>query len=211
VPGHSHPWVELDLTLREEGIGITAISRVHHGGDSSASVTAKTAGMPATGHLVVHGDGGSRSYSLNGGFGGYDYTKGLLPRNTAWHWAYGTGRLADGTVLGFNIVDSFSGVGERSRENAVWIDGRPSALDARTRFVFDRADVMEPWQITTEDGTVRLRFEPLAAHNEYLDVKLLRSLFIQPMGHFSGEIDVDGRTYVLDRIPGVAEDQDILW
>jgi hypothetical protein len=211
LPGRSHPWVDLDLTLCEEGTGITAISQVQHGDDSSVSVTAKTSGLLVTGQLVVHGGGGSRSHSLDGGFGGYDYTKGLLPRNTAWHWAYGTGQLADGTVLGFNIVDSFLGVGERSRENAVWIDGRPRALDARTRFVFDREDVMRPWGITTRDGTVRLRFEPLAAHNEYLDFKALRSLFIQPMGHFSGEIDVDGRTYVLDRIPGVAEDQDVLW
>jgi hypothetical protein len=211
LPGQSRPWVELDLILREEGTGITAISEVTHDHESSVSVTAKTSGMLVTGELVVHAEGGSATYSLDGGFGGYDYTKGLLPRNTAWHWAYGTGRLADGTVLGFNIVDSFAGVGEKSRENAVWIDGRPTALDARTRFAFDRDDVMKPWGITTADGTVRLRFEPMAAHNEHLDVKVLRSLFIQPMGHFSGEIDVDGRTYVLDRMPGVAEDQDILW
>ena len=167
--------------------------------------------MPVTGQVVVHAEGGSRTFSLDGGFGGYDYTKGLLPRNTAWRWAYGTGRLADGTVLGFNLVRGVLGVGERSRENAVWIDGRPSALDARTRFEFDRTDVMLPWRVTTQDGTVRLRFDPVAAHNEYLDVKAVRSLFIQPVGHFSGEIDVDGRTYVLDRVPGVVEDSDILW
>ena len=171
LPGRSHPWVELDLVLREEGAGITAISEVEHSHESSVSVTAKTSGMRVTGQLVVHGDDGPATYSLDGGFGGYDYTKGLLPRNTAWRWAYGTGQLADGTVLGFNIVDSFAGVGERSRENAVWIDGRPRALDARTRFEFDRTDVMQPWHVTTEDGTVRLRFDPVAAHNEFLDVK----------------------------------------
>jgi hypothetical protein len=211
LPGRSRPWVELDLVLREEGTGITAISEVEHGDGSSVSVTAKTSGMPVTGQLTVEAEGGSRTYSLDGGFGGYDYTKGLLPRNTVWRWAYGTGRLDDGTVLGFTIVDGFSGVGERARENAVWIDGRPTALDARTRFDFDPADVMKPWRITTADGTVRLRFDPLAAHNEYLDVKLLRSLFIQPMGHFTGEIDVAGRTYVIDRLPGVTEDNDLIW
>jgi hypothetical protein len=211
LPGQSHPWVELDLVLREEGAGVTAISEVEHGHGSSVSVTAKTAGMLVAGQLVVHAEGGSTTYSVDGGFGGYDYTKGLLPRNTVWRWAYGVGQLADGTVLGFNIVDNFSGVGERSRENAVWIDGRPSALDARTSFEFDPGDVMRPWLITTADGTVRLRFDPVAAHNEYLDVKAVRSLFIQPLGHFSGEIDVAGRTYVIDRMPGVAEDNDLLW
>ena len=101
--------------------------------------------------------------------------------------------------------------GERSRENVVWIDGQPHPLDARTRFEFDWTDVMAPWRMATLDGTVRLRFEPLAAHNEHLDVKVLRSHFVQPVGHFIGEIDVAGRTYVIDRMPGVSEDQDILW
>ncbi len=211
VPGRSHAWVELDLTLREGGVGITAVSEVAHGPESSVSVTAKTAGLAAAGCVVVHGEEGTRTCTIDGGLGGYDYTKGLLCRSTAWRWAYGTGRLEDGTVLGFNLLEGFSGVGERSRENAVWIDGRPIPLDPRSRFTFDRTDLMAPWRVVTADGSVRLRFEPLALHNEHLDLKVLRSHFVQPVGHFSGEIDVAGRTHVLDRIPGVAEDQDILW
>jgi len=211
LPGRSTPWIEVDLTLTESGTGITAISEVEHGEQSSVSVTGKTSGLAVVGDVVVHGQGSSRAFSLAGGLGGYDYTKGMLPRNTAWRWAYGTGRLASGTVLGFNLSEGFSGVGERTHENAVWIDGHPSALDARTRFEFDRGEVMRPWRVTTKDGTVRLRFDPVAAHNEYLDVKAVRSLFIQPVGHFSGEIDVDGRTHVLDRLPGVVEDSEILW
>lgn len=211
LPGQSEPWIEVDIDLMESGTGITAISEVQHGAQSSVSVTGKTAGLAVSGEVVVHGAGGARTYSLDGGIGGYDYTKGLMPRNTSWRWAYGTGRLADGTVLGFNLTEGFSGVGERSRENVVWIDGRPTPLDPRTRFEFDHADVMKPWQLTTLDGTVRLRFEPIAAHKEHLDVKLLRSHFVQPVGHFSGEIDAAGRTYVIDRMPGVSEDQDIVW
>ena len=211
VPGRSHSWVELDLTLREGGVGITAVSEVAHGPESSVSVTAKTAGLAAAGSVVVLGEEGTRTCTIDGGLGGYDYTKGLLCRSTAWRWAYGTGRLEDGTVLGFNLLEGFSGVGERSRENAVWIDGRPIPLDPRSRFTFDRTDLMAPWRVVTADGSVRLRFEPLALHNEHLDLKVLRSHFVQPVGHFSGEIDVAGRTHVLDRIPGVAEDQDILW
>ena len=211
LPGQSKPWIEVDLTLTESGEGITAVSEVEHGHESAVSVTGKTSGLAVAGDVVVHGEEGRRAFSLDGGIGGYDYTKGFLPRNTAWRWAYGTGRLADGTVLGFNLSEGFSGVGERSRENAVWIDGRPRPLDARTRFVFEGSDVMQPWQVSTQDRTVRLRFDPVAAHNEFLDVKAVRSLFIQPVGHFSGEIDVDGRTHVLDRVPGVVENSDILW
>jgi hypothetical protein len=211
VPGRSQAWVELDLTLREGGLGITAVSEVEHGRESSVSVTGKASCLATTGSVVVHGEHGPRTWTLDGGLGGYDYTKGLLCRSTAWRWAYGTGQLEDGTVLGFNLTEGFSGVGERSRENAVWIDGRPTPLDPRSRFTFDRSDLMAPWRVATADGSVRLRFEPLALHNEHLDIRVLRSHFVQPVGHFSGEIDVEGRTHVLDRIPGVAEDQDIVW
>jgi hypothetical protein len=211
LPGQSEPWVEVDLDMVESGTGITAISKVEHGAESSVSVTGKASGLVVTGDVVVHGDGGARTFNLDGGLGGYDYTKGFMPRATSWRWAYGTGRLADGTVLGFNLTDGFSGVGETSRENVVWIDGQPLPLDERTRFEFDHGDVLKPWRMTTVDGSVRLRFEPLAAHNEHLDVKVLRSHFVQPVGHFSGEIDVAGRTYVIDRMPGVSEDQDIVW
>jgi len=210
-PRASEPWVEVDLTMHETGSGITAISPVDHGSRSGVSVTGKTAGKSVTGGIVVHVHGAPRSFSLDGGLGGYDYTKGFMLRRTAWRWAYGVGRLADGTVLGFNLTEGFSGVGERGRENAVWIDGRPSPLDARTRFTFDRDDILAPWQVKTADGAVRLRFVPLARHHEHLDVKVLRSHFVQPVGHFAGEIDVAGRTHVLDRVPGVTEDQDILW
>ncbi len=210
-PGQSRPWLEVDLTLTESGTGITAVSEVQHGGESSLSVTGKTAGLGVSGEVLVHGESGAHTCCLDGGLGGYDYTRGFLPRHTAWRWAYGTGPLADGTVLGFNLTEGFSGVGERSRENVVWIDGRPFPLDARTRFEFDRTDILAPWTMSTLDGSVRLRFEPLAAHNEHLDVKVLCSHFVQPVGHFSGEIVVDGRTHVLDHVPGVSEDQDILW
>ncbi len=212
LPGRSQPWLDVDLVLRETGTGITAISEVRHDSRSAASVTGKTAGLAVTGAATVHSAGGaSRAVHLDGGIGGYDYTNGFLPRTTAWRWAYATGPLQDGTVLGFNLSEGFSGVGERGRENAVWIDGRPFPLDSRTRFTFDRADLLAPWQVTTVDGTVRLRFEPLALHREHLDIKVMRSHFMQPVGHFSGEIDVAGRTHVLDRVPGVTEDQDILW
>lgn len=212
LPGRSRAWVDLDLTLEEQGIGLSAIAQIEHSKGTGVSVTSKTACLPTSGSLTVRDEGGElQTVSLDGGFGGYDYTKGLLPRNSYWRWGFATGRLADGTVLGLNLVENFSGLGDRVQENAVWIDGRPLPVDPRARFEFDRDDVMKPWTLRTVDGAVRLRFQPLAAHDERIDLKVLRSLFIQPMGYFSGEIHVDGRTYVLDRLPGVVEDQDIVW
>lgn len=205
------PWVQADVAWRDVGSGITAVSQVRHGTESTVSVTAKTCGLPVMGTVRVQDRSGSVTHDLSGGYGGYDYTRGLLPRRTSWRWAYGTGRLADGTVLGLNLTEGFSGVGERSREAVVWVDGRPFPVDPRLRFSFDRTDVLQPWRIRTLDGSVRLRFEPVALHREHLDVRLLSSSFVQPCGLFHGEVRVDGRTYLVAGLPGVVEDQDVLW
>ena len=160
-------------------------------------------GWRSTGSVVVHGDGGPRTFSLDGG-----------PRRVRLH----QGDPAPQHRLALGLRDRAArrrdrprlqprpraspGSGSGHGRTPCGSTADPSALDARTRFEFDRSDVMQPWHVTTQDGTVRLRFDPVAAHNEFLDVKAVRSLFIQPVGHFSGEIDVDGRTHVLDRVPG---------
>ena len=42
LPGRSRAWVDLDLTMNEEGTGMTAITEVEHGRGSGVSVTSKT-------------------------------------------------------------------------------------------------------------------------------------------------------------------------
>jgi acyl-CoA synthetase (AMP-forming)/AMP-acid ligase II len=52
------------------------------------------------------------------------HTAGYHARRTAWRWAAGVGRTADGRVAGWNLV---SGVNDppRDSERTVWIDGAP--------------------------------------------------------------------------------------
>ena len=40
---------------------------------------------------------------------------------------------------------------------------------------------------------------------------LLRSHFVQPLGFFSGRLRFRGRDLTFDELPGVTEDQDMLW
>ena len=61
------------------------------------------------------------------------------------------------------------------------------------------------------DGAVDLRFVPAAVHEEAQDLKVVRSKFIQPVGRFSGTLTVDGKTHRVSGIPGVVEDQDVVW
>lgn len=206
----ANPWVEIDLTLEPTTAKpLTSVSRLESEGGLVSS-TIKTAAMNVWGSVRVHGEDGG-TYSLDGGTGGTDYTNGFLPRHTQWQWAYATGRLTDGRLFGINLVSQFSGLGDNASENCAWLDGALVPLDSRARVTFDRTDLSRPWTVRTVDGSVHLTFEPAAVHDEYLNLGLLRSKFVQPTGFYSGHVMVDGERVELDRLPGVIEDQDIVW
>ena len=63
----------------------------------------------------------------------------------------------------------------------------------------------------TDDGAVQLYFQPIAANLDQRDYKLVRSRFVQPVGVFDGTIRVDGISHKIAGLPGVTEDQDVLW
>lgn len=174
--------------------------------DGVVNVTQKWAGMLTFGSLLA----GGRRYLLDGGVGGMDYTHGYLARRTAWRWGFACGRLADGTPIGLNLVEGFNETREDVNENALWVGGRLIPL-SRARFVWNKADPLDKWEVSTDDGAVQLTFKPLGAHREERDLMLVKSVFIQPVGLFEGLITIDGRTYPVENLPGVTEDQDILW
>jgi hypothetical protein len=178
---------------------LSAIGPIPHG---LINATEKHALLPATGELVALG----ARRSLDGAFGGWDYTHGYLARHTQWRWAYLLGHATSGERVGMNLVEGFLG----ERECGVWIDDTLHPI-GEGRFEFNRRSPEQPWIIKSADGAVDLRFEPGAIHAEHNDFKLLRSDFLQPIGAYSGTLRIDGRTLTLDRVLGVAEDQDVLW
>ena len=182
---------------------LTVISPVAGG---VVNVTQKHAGLLTFGSFEFKG----RTYSLDGGVAGMDYSHGLLARHTAWRWAMGAGRLADGTPLGFNLVEGFNEGHASANENALWVGGKVVPL-GRARFTFNRNDVLEPWAITTPDREVDLRFRAFHVHRDMRDLKVIKSHFLQPLGVFRGSIVVGGQRLVIDDVPGVTEDQDMVW
>ena len=179
---------------------ITAIAKPL-GGD--VTVTSKRALMDVRGTAVIKGD----RFSLDGALGGSDYTQGLLPRVTAWRWAFLLGRTTEGTRVGLNLVEGFNG----QPECAVWL-GRDVFSVGEGRFTFDRRDPLAPWHVTTTDGAVDLEFTPVGAHSEARDMVVVRSDFTQPVGTFRGTIRLPGREPVeLEAAPGVVEDQSVRW
>jgi hypothetical protein len=181
---------------------LTVIAPVEGG---VVNVTQKRAALPAVGRLHVAG----RTFDLSKGVAGMDYTNGYLARRTAWRWAFGMGRLPDGTPLGLNLVEGFNDGDSSACENALWVGNRVMPL-GRAKFDFNPGDALDEWRITSTDGAVDLRFRPIHVHREERDYKLVRSHFVQPFGRFEGTVRVDGKTLDL-QLAGVAEDQDILW
>lgn len=174
------------------------------------NATEKQALLPVTGELTTSGE----SRSLDGAFGGWDYTHGYLARHTQWRWAYLLGRTREGQRVGMNLVQGFLG----ETECAVWLvpEHAGTAGDelhpvGEGRFEFDARDPLAPWRITTTCGAVDLRFSPGGMHAEDKDFKLLKSKFVQPVGTYEGTIRVGNTTATLERVLGVAEDQDVLW
>lgn len=180
--------------------GIVAIAPLPGG---LVNTTQKRTLLPVTGDIVVRG----RRQSLDGAFGGYDYTNGLLERHTAWKWAFLLGRTNAGAPVALNLVEGF--VGEP--ECAVWLDRDVHGV-GEGRIEFDRANPLRPWRIRTADDAVDLRFDARDFHAERKNLGLVRSSFIQAVGSYSGSIRLAGQPPIeIGHALGVAEDQDVLW
>jgi hypothetical protein len=180
---------------------LTAIAPIDGG---AIDVTEKRVSMPVRGAAMIAG----RRIDLDaaGSVGGYDLTLGLLARRTRWRWAFLLGRAVSGERVGLNLVEGF--VGEL--ECAAWVDDQLVPL-AEGRFTFDRDAVERPWTVRTVDGAVDLVLTPGGVHRETRDLGIVSSRFVQPVGSFSGTIEVLGRRLVIERALGVVEDQDVLW
>jgi hypothetical protein len=195
---------QLQLQLSTEGAPapLSVVAAVPGGG---INVTEKSGGLRASGTLDV----GRRRIALDGGVAGLDATHGLPARSTAWRWAMGAGRLEDGRVVSFNLVEGFNDAAD-ANENVVWLGSELHPL-GRARFGFGRDDPMELWQLETEDRALTLRFRPLHLHREERNLGLVRSRFWQLQGFFVGTVRAGDELLQLTDLPGVTEDQDVRW
>jgi hypothetical protein len=203
--------LEIDTTLDESEAppAIAAIAALSSASPSSStaisasiSATEKRALANVRGSLVAAG----QRFALDSAVGGYDYTHGLMPRHTRWKWAFAMGRTVSGEPVAFNVVQGF--VGED--ECAAFL--RDAVLPLREpHFDFDVAHPMKPWSLTTRDKDINLTFDVGAVHAQYTNLGLARSRFLQPVGTFRGTMTLGGEELTLDGVPGVVEDQDVLW
>ena len=191
--------LELDAAL-DELTGPPAITAIARLGDGLVNGTEKRALLAVRGRARV----GQREVSLDAGTAGYDYTHGLLPRHTQWRWAFALGKATTGEPFGFNVVQGF--VGEA--ECAAFLGDEVFPI-AEPRFEFDVKDPMKPWRLVGEG--IELAFRPGGVHAQNTNLLFVKSRFVQPVGTFSGTVRVAGRDVAVEGLPGVVEDQDVLW
>lgn len=161
--------------------------------------TQKSPGMPLSGEVRTFRD----AYSLAGGVASFDYSNGLLARETAWRWASG-----HSLEVGFNLQAGYFG----ANENALWLDGQVLPL-APAHFIFDPHDPMQRWHIFTEDDQLDLYFTPDGARRQNRNLLLAASRYIQPVGHFSGWVrgGPEQPKRIVTQLAGVTEDHYSRW
>jgi hypothetical protein len=166
----------------------------------------KVAGVPARG--TVRGQLGEFDLQEINAFAHHDFTVGYLRRETSWHWACLSGVAGSGETLGLNVS---CGVNETAfTENCIWHDGRLLKVDT-VFFDFDDDALEEPWEITSHDGKVALRFTPLGAYRVQRNAWIAAANFQQLFGRFDGILRCDGREVVIDGMHGFAERQYLRW
>jgi len=201
----------LEITVRSSRVDVSAridergrapaISAIASVGAGLFGATEKRAALALSGRARC----GERELGLDGGLAGYDFSQGLLPRRTAWRWAFALGRSDDGATFGFNVVEGFLG----EAECAAFVDDDVVALP-EPRFLFQpEHPVKAPWRL--EGPGLALDFEPGAAHAQRTNLGIVRSRFVQVVGTFRGVLRVQGRELRVHGLPGVVEDQDVTW
>jgi hypothetical protein len=198
------------LDLRAAAPALTAIAPIRGG---IVDVTEKQVLAPLRGAALVKGE----RIDLDGGLGGFDFTVGLLARETRWNWAFLMGSTDAGEPIALNLVEGFVGPPEcavfgTSSLHAL-SEGRFTLPRARREgeSLGERARHLEPWHVRTAEGECDLVFTPRAVHDESLDLGVVRSRFVQPIGSFAGTIRRGEQTLHISHALGVVEDQDVRW
>lgn len=180
---------------------IEALALLHDLGEGRAAYTHKAAGMPASGSLML----GDAHLDVHGGLGVLDWTRSRAKRETVWKWASFASRQGD-RAIGLNLSAEVYDRGGVSEENAYWVDGEVFPL-GRVAFQVppEGSRETDAWQLVGD--RVDLTFRPLGARSQRLDLRVLRSVFVQPYGVFHGRL----ADHVIHDAFGVVEDHESLW
>lgn len=153
---------------------------------------------------------GDTKYDIEsiGALAAVDWSAGYMRRETSWNWASLSCKLPDGRRLGFNLA---AGVNETGfTENGLWLDGKLHKVDM-VDFQFNRFNPEQAWEMYSNDGIIKLRFEPAGQRKEKMNLIFAASNFTQHFGQFYGDIILNGEVIHLDGGWGFVEDHYAKW
>jgi hypothetical protein len=122
----------------------------------------------------IHGTALGRPVDLRGLI---DESAGRHPRELSWWWSAGTGELADGRPVTWNLVDGLHDGAEES-ERCVWVDGVPAHVP--------------PQPFHGLAGVGDLRFTARATRTYARNLLVIATDYEQPFGRFAGALPVGG-------------------
>lgn len=189
--------IDAELDTSDAAPCLTAIGPIAHGGCAHATV--KSSAIAVSGLARA----GGKTFALTNGVASFDYSNGLLARNTQWHWA-----SAHSPAVGFNLQHGYFG----SQENVLWLDGVLIPL-GNAHFDFDPKAPLKPWHIHTDDGLLDLWFQPEGARQQRKNLWVAASHYIQPIGTFSGTVKASPNAppRQVTHLVGVTEDHQSRW
>lgn len=159
--------------------------------------------MPAKGTVKL----GGKQYAFNesDSMAVLDWGRGVWTRKNRWYWGSLSGRLPDGTPIGWNIGHGFSDRSYAS-ENLLFYNGKGHKLD-EIEWRLDPNNYMKPWKFSGKDGRFEMTMDPIVDRNSKVNLLLIKSIQHQVFGLFSGYFVLDDGTKIeIEKMLGFAED-----
>lgn len=168
----------------------------------------KVNSLPAQGHMTYAG--ATHRLDPVTALGNLDWGRGVWDYRSFWIWASASGFLPDRRTLGLNLGGGFGNT-SAATENAAILNGRIHKL-GQVDILYDPADFMRPWRMTSPDGRLDLEFTPFKERLARTSLLLIASEVHQMFGRYRGRVVTDdGEAIHLDGLIGFAEEHRARW
>lgn len=180
-------------------------------GPHRAAVVQKVAGAPFTKSLELRltstrGDA-RETVVLSDGYMAMDYTRGLLRRTTAWHWACVTEPT---TGIGLHLSSGTYDIDDISMESSIH-DHRQNHVEFLNQRVLFNPPTSNQKSWVVESPSVRLRFVPHDGHDGRVKAGLVNVELNHMWGLYDGEVEWRGTIIHFKGVPGVLEEHYGTW
>ncbi len=135
-----------------------------------------------------------------------DWGRGVWTYSNTWYWS-SMSSLYKGKKIGFNLGYGF-GKTDMATENMLFYDGKAYKIDAITFHIpkkNGKEDFLSPWKISSGDGIVDLKFEPILDRKDHTNALIIKSIQDQVFGKFSGVLKFEDKEFIITDLYGFAE------